>query len=357
MRLGIRGKLIGSFMAMVLLPVLAVLVVGFHSEQPASAATALRNVMALLIPFIIGGIVFAWIVSDDILRPLRQLRKATDKIVRGDFDFELDYGNNHEIDDFCAAFDVMRAELQASLQKQAQLEQARNSLIAGISHDLRTPMSSIKGYVEGLLDSTTYDELKFERYLRVIKNKADSLDRLIDELFRFTHIDIEGYNTDLAEHDAENLLERLLAPFEFELEEAVSPLHLARPFPSVTIVANESSVAQLLGNLIDNAQRYGDNTQPIAVAAKAVGGYLEVSVTNSGTAISLEDVPHLFDPFYRAEKSRSRHYGGTGLGLAICKQIVELHGGSIWVERPTDSTTAFVFTLPLAAGNVGSASH
>ncbi|AKG35018.1 HAMP domain-containing sensor histidine kinase [Paenibacillus durus] len=348
MRIGIRKKLIISFFSMLILPMFAVLVTGFNTQNTPAVLTVVQIILALLIPFCICALILGWIISSSILKPLQELNLATKKIKDGNFEFPFNYKNNDEMGDLCVAFDLMRKQLKMSLEKQAALEYSRKELIASISHDLRTPMSSIKGYVEGLQDGIIHDRGKFNRYITVIKNKTESLDNLIESLFQYSQLDINDQKEAFCVRDSKELLETVINPIEIEFADLPVQLEAIKPFPSVRIYANENGIAQVFDNLISNAKRYVDENGTITIQASVDGDYLKISVKDNGIGISQEDLPYVFDHFYRSEKSRSRHFGGTGLGLAICKKVIENHGGKIWAESMLDVGTTFYFTVPLA---------
>lgn len=347
MRIGIRKKLIITFFAMLILPMFAALVTGFNTQNASVVLGVAQITLALLIPFFICALILGWIISASILKPLHELDSATKKIMDGNFDFTFAYKKNDEMGDLCVAFDLMREQLKTSLEKQAALEYSRKELIASISHDLRTPMSSIKGYVEGLQDGIIHDREKFNRYITVIKNKTESLDNLIESLFQYSQLDINDQKEAFCVRDSKDLLESIINPIEIEFADQPVQLEVMKPFPSVRLYANEGSISQVFDNLIGNAKRYVDKKGAITIKASIDGDYLKISVIDNGTGISQEDLPHVFDQFYRTEKSRSRNLGGAGLGLAICKKIVENHGGKIWAESTPNTITKFSFILPI----------
>ena len=347
MRIGIRNKLVSAFLGMLIFPVLSAAVIGFNAQPASVGGTIVQLALALSIPFLVCAVIVGWIISANILKPLYELRSATDHIRSGRFDFALSYRKNDEMGDLCAAFDVMRHQLRVSLERQEQLEASRKQLIASISHDLRTPMSSIKGYVEGLQDGIIQDREKFHRYISVIKQKTESLDRLIETLFQYSQLDLIDPKETLRLHDSRELIESIVQPLEIEFADQPVRLEVKRPFPSVRLRADGSGIAQVFDNLIGNARRYVNPAGTITIEAAALGDELRISIRDTGTGIAEEDLPHVFEQFYRAEKSRSRHYGGAGLGLAICRKIIERHGGRIWAESTPHVATTFSFTLPV----------
>lgn len=347
MRMGLRQKIILSLFVTLALPMFTGTVAGVNLETGPNAWSVANLLLALLIPFSVCAFILATIISESILKPLQELNKATDKMKDGSFDFVLTYKKNDEMGDFCAAFDAMREQLKVSLEKQAALDHSRKELIASISHDLRTPMSSIKGYVEGLQDGIVHDREKFNRYIAVIKNKTENLDHLIESLFQFSQLDINHQEEDRCLLDSKEMLESIVAPLELEFADHAVKLDVIRPFPSAPIFVNTSQIAQVFDNLISNAKRYIGEKGRIVIEARMDHDAVKISIIDNGIGISEEDLPHVFDHFYRAEKSRSRNYGGAGLGLAICKKIIENHGGKIWVESTKKIATTFHFTLPI----------
>lgn len=345
MKLGIRKKLIIAFAVMIAVPVLVVFAVG--SNMDVGIGNALAIILAQSVAFIVCASIISGIIARSILTPLDELHIATKKIMAGDLDYEIRYKKDNEMGLYCQAFDQLRIQLKESLEKQAALEKSRKELIASISHDLRTPISSIRGYVEGLEDGIVHDRERFNRYIAVIKNKAESLDNQIENLFLYSQLELSGGAHDLCKRNSEELLEAILKPYELEFVDCNIRLEIARPFPKVEIFANESSLAQVFDNLIANARRYAGENGIITVQSKIKDRLLTVMVSDNGSGISPEDLPHVFEHFYRAEKSRSRNYGGAGLGLAICKRVVEDHGGEIWAESIPNSITTFSFTLPI----------
>ncbi len=294
-------------------------------------------------------------ISGDILIPLKELNASAEKIVQGNLDFKINYNKDNELGRFCQVFDAMREKLSQSLEQREAYEYSRKKLLAAISHDLRTPISSIKAYVEGLQDGIVKDKAKFDRYLSVIKSKAESLDSLIDDLFQYSQLELEKLDIQLCGQNSRRMLEEILTPLKLELDGSDIDFILSEPIPDVTINADRRRMEQVLNNLIQNARQYGSTGGKIVFAAGVEGGSLLVSIRDYGQGIPEDDLPLLFEGFYRGEKSRSRLYGGAGLGLSICKHIVEQHGGKIWAESTPGEGSTFYFTLPVAMG-MGSAS-
>lgn len=351
MRLGVRGKLILSFSSMLLLPILfVVLTSGFFSNNSntATSTNIFPLLLALLIPFVIGACINGWIISRNILKPLGELGHATKNIREGNFDFVISYQENDEMGDLSRAFDEMKEQLKDLREKQAAHETDRKELIASISHDLRTPMSSIKGYVEALQDGIIHDKERFHRYISVINNKTENLDQLIETLFQYSQLDMNPSEDVFSIWNSEVLLESIIHPMNIEFMDTSIQLKVKKPFPKVNVSVNANEIEQVFNNLVSNAKRYIGSEGILTISVSIEKGYLKVTVSDNGIGISQEDLPYVFDQFYRIEKSRSRNYGGTGLGLAICKKIIDKHDGKIWAESELELGTSFYFTIPIS---------
>lgn len=291
--------------------------------------------------------VFTRYISRDILVPLKELNEVTKSIAEGNLDNELQYRKDNELGRFCETFDTMRIKLKESLEKQLIYENNRKELIASISHDLRTPISSIKGYVEGLQDGVARDKEKFDRYLNVIKDKTERLDKLIEDLFQFSRLELDKLNFVKEVCNSKEVLGEILTPYMIEYNEKEIDLVVEQSLPARKIKVDRKRISQVMDNLIKNAETHLDDNGIIKIEADIKEGFLRISVKDNGEGINEEDLPHIFDKFYRAEKSRSRDYGGSGLGLAICKEIIEEHGGEIWVKSIDGIGSTFYFTIPI----------
>lgn len=301
-----------------------------------------------VLSFILLMVLLTILISRTILVPLKELNVATEKVAQGDLTFTIDYAKKNELGRFCEAFTNMKEQLKAALQKQKEEENAKKELIASISHDLRTPMTSIKGYVEGLKDGKAKDEETFNRYLAVIERKTESLDRLIDDLSLFSRVELGKMDMHFQVVDSRWMLDKIADSKELDFDNPETSVLMKRPFPSVLVNVDIERITQVVDNLFENAKKYSLGQCIIIMEASMRENFLQVCIKDNGEGISSEDLPHIFDLFYRGEKSRSREYGGTGLGLAICKYIIEEHGGKIWAKSRRRQGTEVCFSVPLA---------
>jgi signal transduction histidine kinase len=288
-------------------------------------------------------LLWTWYISKTVLQPLKEIYHATEEMIEGNLDYKIRYGKQDEIGRFIHGFDLMRGHLKKSIEQQQQYERARKQLIASISHDLRTPLASIKGYVEGLEDGIAKNEEMQKRYYSVIKSKTDQLDRLIEDLFEFSKFELEQLSIDKNLVNSREFFDEAFHNAQLDYQEV--ELVLAEPLPAVSLKIDSGRMKQVMANLVDNAVKYGGTN--ILLKVEMQGGYLHVSLKDNGPGIAEEDLPFIFNPFFRGEKSRSRESGGTGLGLAIVKYIVNAHGGEIQAVSEQGKGSEFIFTLPL----------
>lgn len=351
MKPGLRFTMVASMFIIILLPLLLISVALGTGNNNARADEAYNGMIPVIImvslPLICCTIWMTRIITRKILLPLRELTLVAEQIVQGNMDCPITYRANDEMGRFSAVFELMRTRLLESKVNQDAYEQARNELIASISHDLRTPLSSIRGYVEGLQDGVARDTIKFERYLSIIRDKTDKLNDLIEDLFRFSELESGQLQMNYGEMECALLLESIVRPLEYEFAGGKATLTVVRPFPAGMVRADEVRLTQVFNNLVGNATKYAGEEAHITIAASHNGKRLEVSVSDNGTEIAPEHLPRLFERFYRGDKSRSSQLGGAGLGLAICKYIIEEHGGDIGVHTLPGTGNVFYFSLPL----------
>ncbi|MBU9712154.1 sensor histidine kinase [Evansella tamaricis] len=299
---------------------------------------------------IILVIVWTIYISRTILQPLKQIYTATEEMTEGNLSYPIEYKKKDEIGRFINGFNTMRDHLRQSIAKQQQYEQNRKELIATISHDLRTPLQSIKGYVEGINDGIVQNEEMKKRYLQVILSKTEQLDRLIEDLFEFSKIELDQLVMDKILINSGKFFTTLLKDAESDCQQHDVELKVEGSIPSVVLHMDPKRIEQVFTNLIDNALQYGGKRIVVHFETDKEANRLTVHVKDNGPGISEEDVPNIFNRFYRGEKSRSREHGGTGLGLAIVKSIIESHDGTVWVESRLTEGSSFSFSLPVIKG-------
>lgn len=332
-----------------------------NGEQKANAVFSILSdrtkdrgsVLIITIPVLTGGIAVITMViflglkiRKDILVPIKELDQAVENIAAGNLEKKIRYNNQSELGNFCSSFEFMRDELKTSLEKQRELEKSRKELVACISHDLRTPIASIKAYVDGLKDGIARDPETVNKYISVIGKKTDDLIKLINDLFQHSQAELGELKIQKRECYSREMLNKILQPLIVEMRDGSQQFHIDLPFPEVLIMADPLRIEQVIVNLIQNARKYTPKDGSIYFLAEIEGQYLKITVRDTGMGISQRDLPFIFEKFYRGDKSRSRDSGGAGLGLSICKYIVEAHGGNISVESRENEGSTFCFTIP-----------
>jgi signal transduction histidine kinase len=305
--------------------------------------------VTLLVILIATHALLTYLMSKNIIRPLLELRRATRRISEGDLDFRVGVGGKDEIGQLGFAFEEMRSRLQQSIRLQLQYEENRKELISNISHDLKTPITAIKGYVDGILDGVADTPDKAEKYIRTISGKAGEMDRLIDELFLYSKLDLKRLPFSFESIPFRAFLADWVEELSFELDkQGISLTDDIRFDPGLTVLADRDQFKRVLSNIIQNSVKYMNKQEKrIRLHAEAGRDTVTLTVEDNGIGIREDALPHIFDRFYRAEQSRNAGTGGSGLGLAIVKQIMDGHGGDIRAESKDGEGTRIVLSLPV----------
>lgn len=304
----------------------------------------------LLFILILTNGLLTYFVSRSIIRPLRALKKAADQIKEGNLDFVVRQESKDEIGELALSFEQMRSRLKQSVQRQLQYEENRKELISNISHDLKTPITAIKGYVEGIMDGVTNTPEKLDKYVRTIYNKSVQMDRLIDELFLFSKLDLNSQPFHFEQVNLVSFLQDCIDELHMDIEkQGVSFQFEEEPGLSAAWVdADRDKLKRVVINIIENAMKYMDKDKEqafIRMRIKVTAQWYAIEIEDNGQGIDPEALPHIFDRFYRADRSRNTNTGGSGLGLAIAKQIMEGHDGGISAASVPGAGTVITIRL------------
>ncbi|MDP8266786.1 MAG: ATP-binding protein [Candidatus Aceula meridiana] len=229
-----------------------------------------------------------------------------------------------------------------------RLENIRKDFVANVSHELRTPITNIKGFSETLLDGALHDKKNAEDFLRTIYADANRLAQLVEDLLDLSRIESGKAALEMSSCHIKDIVDRVTVSLKEQIKRKNVAIEKDIPKNLAQVQVNEKNIAQVLLNLIDNAIKYNEKGGCIQISAKESNGFVEVSVADNGIGIPAEDLPRIFERFYRVDKARSRELGGTGLGLAIAKHLVQSHKGQISVKSELGQGTTFRFTLPKA---------
>jgi signal transduction histidine kinase len=304
--------------------------------------------LATVLLLFAGGIAMSlgYFISTALTDNIVVLNRAAKEIAQGHLSVRVPVAGHDEMADLARTFNDMAAQLEAAARKQHELDTLRRDLVAWIGHDLRTPLASIRVIVEALADGVVEDRATVERYLQTAQRHIRSLSLLIDDLFEMAQIDAGGLQLERDSNSISDLISDTLESFSALAARQGVKLE-GKVAPGVDLVFMDAGqIGRVLTNLVSNALRHTPAGGSVQVRASAVAEGVQVEVCDTGEGIRAEDLSHIFEQFYRGEKSRSRATGGAGLGLAIAKGIVEAHGGHIGVESPDGQGTRFFFTLP-----------
>ena len=283
-------------------------------------------------------------LSGQIHTYLEEINGGLAKIAKGHFEHQIPVRENHDLGRIAESINAMSEQLDRSIQEERNAEKTKNDLITGVSHDLRTPLTSILGFLE-IIDKDRYtDEVELRYYMNIAYEKSLSLKKLIDDLFEYTRIN-NGMPLHLRELDLTGLIEQLAEEFVPSLEQANMTIRTHVPDQPVMIKADGDQLVRAYENLISNAIKYASSGKYIDIYIEKNDGHVVVRICNYGEPIPKRDLPYIFERFYRVEQSRSKATGGTGLGLAITKSIFDVHGGQISVES-SSKQTVFETRLP-----------
>lgn len=322
----------------------------FAPTDPSSATNLTRFLLSIAITFflsfILTNVMVSIQLSREILSPLNHLKKAATEIRSGNLNYPIVEEGDQELRELCRDLELMRVKLKDSIRTQLKFEENRTLLISSISHDLRTPVTSIKGYVEGILDGIANTPEKQERYLKTIYTKAQQVDQMIEDLLLYAKLDLNQLPFDFERTDIEKYLQDFIHENEPECEKTGIRLafqnELSRAYE---IPLDRERFRRVLMNILDNSRKHMKKVSgQIMVTLRETQSSIILELRDNGAGIPEQDLPHIFDRFYRSDRSRGE-IKGSGLGLAIAKQIAEGHNGRIWAVSHGEEGTSILISL------------
>ncbi len=292
------------------------------------------------------GIALGYFFSVSLTDRIARLGRVANELAEGHLQARVPVTGRDEVADLAHAFNDMAMRLQDAEQQRKELDRLRRDLVAWIGHDLRTPLTSLRVIVEALADGVIDNPETVTRYLQTAQHQIGSLSSLLDDLFELAQIDAGGLHLDRQLNSICDLISDTVEAFSAVAERQGVRL-VGSAVPAVDpVVMDVQKIERVLSNLLDNALRHTPAGGVVRVATSSVAGGVRVEIHDSGEGIGSDDLPHVFERFYRGEKSRSRATGGAGLGLAIAAGIVDAHGGQIGIESSVGEGTRVWFTLP-----------
>ena len=258
----------------------------------------------------------------------------------------MEVTGDDEISDLCRDFEEMRKRLLESTEQKLEYDQESKELISNISHDLKTPLTAIKGYVEGIMDGVADTPEKMDRYIRTIYNKTNDMDRLINELNFYSKIEANRIPYTFNKINVKDYFEDCVEEMGIELEsKGFAFSYTNEVADDVEVIADAEQIKRVINNIVSNSVKYMDKSEPrIDIRVKDVGDFVQIEIEDNGRGIGTKELPNIFERFYRADASR-HSAGGSGIGLSIVKKIIEDHGGKIWASSTLDKGTVMYFVL------------
>ena len=336
------AQVVGALVAIIcVLPTTIVMFLSAHD----------RNLVLLCLAYSLTiALIFAVAVGRTLGASVEIIRAGASRMAAGDLTVRVPVPRERGLAELAVALNTMAERLDAAFWRQRELEEARQSLIAAVSHDLRTPLASLRVMVEAIADGVADDPATIRRYVGAMERETVSLGRLIDDLFEMARLDAGQLALRLAPSQVDLLITETLELMEAQADKHHVSLRAWVDSGLPLVLIDPDRIQRVLTNLIQNAIRHTPTDGSVTVDVADLEGDVQVNVRDTGEGISEDDLAHVFDRFYRGDKARSRDAGrgGAGLGLAIARRLVEAHGGRIWVAQPPGGGSVFSFTIPKA---------
>ena len=303
-------------------------------------------VSIVLILVLTACMLTVWIYTS-LINPIKKLQAAAQNIKEGNLDFTIEAESRDEIGELCTSFEEMRQRLKDNAEEKINSEKENKMLISNIAHDLKTPITAVKGYAEGLMDGVADTPEKRDKYIRTIYNKANEMDTLINELTLYAKIDTNRIPYNFAKINVGEYFNDCIEEIGLDLESKNIGLAYFNYTDGATqIIADPEQLRRVIHNIIGNSIKYLDKQRGlINIRIKDVGDFIQVEIEDNGRGIAAADLPYIFDRFYRTDASRNSATGGSGIGLSIVKKIIEDHGGKIWATSKESIGTVMYFVI------------
>lgn len=350
--MNLRKRLITIFISLLLLPIiLAVMglaVVIFSDIQYVPREFVLHLFIGTIAFLLLLAIIITYWVNSGVFMHIKQLNEAMQSIAEGNFDYSLSpMETSGEISELYASYEDMRLKLKDSRDERIENEQKNSELISNISHDLKTPITAIKGYVEGIMDGVADTPQKQERYIKTIYTKSMELDRLINELTYYQGIDSNRIPYNFHRINVNDFFIDCVEDIGLDLENQNIQLNFENLLlPDTMIIADSEQLKKVINNIIGNSIKYLDKPAGIIdIRLLDEVDAIRVEIEDNGKGIAAKDLGRIFERFYRTDASRSSSQGGSGIGLSIVKKIIEDHGGYIWATSKEGEGTCMHFVI------------
>jgi len=305
-----------------------------------------RTILFGSIASIVVSLTVAYFVSRGITSPISRMQQAAQRIAKGDFSCRVKVSSRDELGQLAKSLNTMADELQQKIENLSRMDQVRTDFVANVSHELKTPLTLIKGYIETLGGKVLEDADKAHRFVSIIKKHVDRLGNIIDDLLKLSELETSHDCISKAQCDLRVVIDEVTLGFERAVDQKKQTLSVSAEGNDFKINADPDKIEQVFVNLVDNAVKYTPEGGEIDVALTDCGDTVGIVVRDDGTGIAAEHIDRVFERFYRVDKARSREVGGTGLGLGIAKHTVLAHKGTIQIESGPGKGTRVLVTLP-----------
>lgn len=303
-------------------------------------------IIALIIIIVLAVYVYVF-STKDILAPLTTLHESARRILKGDFSYKIKYDYDSEIGDFCHDFEAMRDEIRFSKEKEQAIKANEKELLACLSHDIKTPLTAIHGYVSGIKDGIVKDKDGINNYCMIILNRVKMLTKLLDDILEHSKAELNKMEISLNEFYCGDFFKDILEDLSVEIQSKGLKFIYPNKIPNLLINGDKKRLSQVMYNLVSNSIKYSKEHGEISIYFEEDNNYIYVNVKDTGIGINSADIPYIFNKFYRGEKSRNQNISGSGLGLSISKYIIEAHGGFINCVESSSKGTTICLTLPI----------
>lgn len=308
---------------------------------------AIQAVFSFVLIIVITAIILILWLYRSIIHPMNILKRATKEMKEGNLDYSIRMKTYDEIGELCDDFEEMRIHLKELIEVKMQYESNSRELLSNITHDLKTPLTTIKGYAEGIIDGVADNPEKLDRYIKTIYTKANDMSALVDELSMFAKLDNNSlpYNFQIIE--ISEYFNDCIEDLSFEMEvKNISFEYENYITDSCKVIVDREQLKRAIHNIIGNAVKYMDkDSGKISIRIYEQTDFVQIEIEDNGAGIGENDLPNIFERFYRADSSRNTQKGGSGLGLAIVRKIIMEHGGSVWASSEVRKGTTIYFTL------------
>lgn len=362
----LKNKMMVLFLTIILVPLIfaiaAFLGFGYHENIDILHELTKEDIMlgaiinkrflsflaiAMIVILILTSAIITMWVNNDIYKPIKELSYAMQRIAGGDFDYRLSGVGESEIGQLYGNYEQMRLQLKENAEEKFENEKKSKELVSNISHDLKTPITSIKGYVEGIMDGVADTPEKMDKYIKTIYNKANDMDVLINELTTYSGIDSNKIPYHFHILNISDYFSDCIEEVGLDLEQRNIHLNYTNLVAADTcIVADPEQLKKVINNIISNSVKYmGHDNGEIDIRILDETESVKIEIEDDGKGIAAKDIGNIFERFYRTDSSRNSVQGGSGIGLSIVKKIIEDHGGYVWATSREGEGTCMHFVI------------